>query len=381
MNDRWRGAAGPLALAGLLCAAVVAWQVVPIVRSHGSRAVGDGEHPASYGFDLRTCLVDRAVLVGGKMPRDGVPVLDTPRLLTAAGVDSLNAAMRGKYLVPSDRVIGVVVDGAARAYPVRVLCWHEVVNDTLGGAPIAVAYNPLCDSAAAFAVADGGDTLRFGISGLLWNSCHLLYDWRPDRAGESLWSPLQTRAVAGPAAAAGRALRGLPLAVLRWDDWRRLQPATTVVWPEPALRERYRRNPYGVYYGDERLRFPVAPIPAAGGPLLKEPVVAVEAGGQTRVYRLRDLARQAGLAEGDLVWPESPGGVAAALGGRLAAAPAVWTTVQGGATVRFEVRPEPLTVLAADADNPGRPLPTRQAFWFAWHAQRPDDRPAGRAGG
>jgi hypothetical protein len=378
MNDRWRGAAGPLLVAGLLAVVVVVWQVVPVLRSHGSRAMGDGEHPETYGFDLRTCLVDRAVLTGGRMPRDGVPVLDTPRLVTAAGVDSLNAVMRGKYLVSSDRVIGVVSNGAARAYPVRVLCWHEVVNDTLGGVPIAVAYNPLCDSAAAFAAVGEGDTLRFGISGLLWNSCHLLYDRRAERAGESLWSPLQGRAVAGPAAAAGRALRGLPLAVLRWDDWRRLQPATTVLLPERALRERYRRNPYGVYYGDERLRFPVAPRPAADDPRLKEPVVAVEAGGETRVYVLRDLARRAGLADGELVWPDSPGGVAAALGRRLAAAPAVWTTVQGGATLRFEVRPEPLTVLVADADRPGRPLPARQAFWFAWHAQRPGDLPNGR---
>jgi len=373
MNDRWRGAAGPLLVAGLLAVVVVAWQVVPVLRSHGSRAVGDGEHPDTYGFDLRTCLVDRAVLVGGKMPRDGVPVLDTPRLVTAAGVDSLNAIIRGKYLVSSDRVIGVVAGGVARAYPVRVLCWHEVVNDTLGGAPVVVAYNPLCDSAAAFAAAEGGDTLRFGISGLLWNSCHLLYDRRTERAAESLWSPLQGRAVTGPAAAAGRTLRGLPLAVLRWDDWRRLQPATTVLLPEPALRERYRRNPYGVYYGDERLRFPVAPpSPGADGRLLKEPVVAVEAGGQTRVYALRDVARLAGLADGDLVWPDSPGGVAAALGGRLAAAPAVWTTVQGGTTLRFAVRPEPLTALVADAERPDRPLPVRQALRFAWRAQRPE---------
>jgi len=147
--------------------------------------------------------------------------------------------------------------------------------------------------------------------------------------------------------------------------------------PEPALRERYRRNPYGVYYGDERLRFPVAPGPAAGGPRLKEPVVAVEAGGETRVYLLRDIARRAGLGEADLVWPDSPGGVAAALGRRLAAAPAVWTTVQGGATLRFEARPEPLTVLVADAASPGRPLPARQAFWFAWRAQRPECVPDG----
>ena len=378
MNDRWRGAAGPLLVAGLLAVVVVAWQVVPVLRSHGSRAVGDGEHPDTYGFDLQDCLVDRAVLVGGQMPRDGVPVLDAPRLVTAAGVDSLNAIIRGKYLVSSDRVIGVVVGGAARAYPVRVLCWHEVVNDTLGGAPIVVAYNPLCDSAAAFAAAADGDTLRFGISGLLWNSCHLLYDRRSAGADESLWSPLQARAVAGSAAASGLRLCGLPLAVLRWDDWRRLQPATTVVWPAPALRERYRRNPYGVYYGDERLRFPVAPGPAADDPRPKEPVVAVEAGGETRVYVLRDIARRAGLADGDLVWPDSPGGVAAALGRRLAADPAVWTTVQGRATLRFTVRPEPLTVLVSDADRPAWPLPVRQAFWFAWHAQRPDDLPTGR---
>ncbi len=375
----WRSVAWLVLLATALCAAVIVQHVVPVLRSGGSRARGDGRDPATYGFDLTTCFVDRATLVGGGLPRDGLPVLDLPALMTAAAVDSLNEAMRGKYLVPSDRVLGLVVGGVARAYPLRVLCWHEVVNDTLGGAPVAVAYNPLADSAAAFARAAGADTLAFGISGLLWNSCHLLYDRRQERGGESLWSPLLGRAVAGPAAAAGRCLIGLPLAVVRWDDWRAAHPATTVLFPGEPFRERYRRNPYSVYYGDDRLRFPAAPLPAVRADAsgrerrLKEPLVAVTVGDSTRSWLLRDLAVAAGLPGGTLVWPESPGGAGGARG--AAGAAASREDAFAGFRWRFDLRAEPLTVLVRPVPDPSLTsaapaFSVVQAFRFAWESQR-----------
>ena len=206
-------------------------------------------------------------------------------LLTAAQVDSLNAAERGKYLVPDDLVIGVVISGVPRAYPTRVMNWHEVANDTLGGRPIAVTWHPLCGSSVVFDRRVAGETLTFGQSGLLTNSNLLLYDRRDDAADESLWSQLQARAVAGPAAGSvagpaagsvagpaadsagvrGDSLIVLPHVLTSWSRWRAAYPQTTVPLPDPSRRKSYARRPYGSYEGSDLLRFPVAPLPPPAG--------------------------------------------------------------------------------------------------------------------
>ena len=114
-------------------------------------------------------------------------------------VPRINKAQRGKFLVPRDDVIGVVVNGQARAYPVRFMIWHEIVNDTLGGVPIAVTYNFLTDSVAVFERTIGDEVHTFGESGLVYRSNLVLYDRRPGQRGESLWSQMGERAIAGPA--------------------------------------------------------------------------------------------------------------------------------------------------------------------------------------
>ena len=248
-------------------------QIRGIVRSGRIAAVGDGRNVASYGFDLTRCLVPRATLVAAGMPKDTLEPLPMRYLLTAAQVDSLNAAERGKYLVPNDLVIGVVIAGVARAYPIRVLNWHEVANDTLGGRPVAVTWHPLCGSSVVFDRRVAGETLTFGQSGLLANSNLLLYDRRDDTADESLWSQLQARAVAGPAAGPGAGLAGvggdsltvLPHVLTSWNRWRAAYPRTTVPLPDPNRRKSYARQPYGAYEGSDLLRFPVAPLPPPAG--------------------------------------------------------------------------------------------------------------------
>ena len=274
-----------LGLALLLVGGIVAWRILSIVGTDHPRAIGDGRDVESYGFDLIPCLVPRGPLVAGGIPKDGVPVRDLPPLLSRAAVDSLAMRRRGKLLVSSDRVVGVRVGAAARAYPIRILNWHEVVNDTLGGRPIAVTFSPLCDGVVVFDRTVGGETLRFGVSGLLYNSNLLMYDERPGGRGESLWCQLQGRAIAGPAAARGDSLRILPADLLDWSVWRERHPGTTVLAPEPRLETEYKRNPYGSYSSSELLRFPVEPMPPADGPGLKVRV-AVLGRGDDAVVRL-----------------------------------------------------------------------------------------------
>lgn len=228
-----------------------------LVPAAGGRAetVGDGRDPGSYGFDLRPCLVPSETLVSSGLPRDGLADLDRPLLLDLAGVDSLTAAMRGKYLVSTDRVVGMVINGCARAWPLRVLNWHEVVNDTLGGRAVAVTWSPLTGSVRAFARDVDGAVLQFGVSGLLTDGNLLMYA-RSDTL--SLWSQLAGRAVTGPAAAQERTLLDLPLVVCDWVAWRARHPETTVPLPAKEYRKRYGSDPYFSYRHGHVVRYPVS---------------------------------------------------------------------------------------------------------------------------
>jgi hypothetical protein len=272
-----------LLLAAVLTLGAAAWQVAPVLLGRAARARGDGKNPSSYGFDLRTTLVPASRIVASGVAKDSILAMTGPGHLTTDEADSYVMGRRGRYLVPDDRVIGVALGGESRAYPLRILNWHEVVNDTLGGVPIAVTYHPLTEGVVVFDRRSGGEVLEFGVSGLLFNSNLLMYDRRPQEAGESLWSQLQARAVAGPGASASLRLTVLPCSLTTWDHWRRAHPDTTVLAPRRGMSERYERNPYGSYFNTDRLMYPVDPLPPAGRLSLKTRILAVPDGGGFRL--------------------------------------------------------------------------------------------------
>lgn len=329
-------------LAGFLCLAVVVWRVCTYWR-FTSRAVGDGVTVETYRFALDPLLVPRELLVAGGISKDGIPAVSDQPSMTLAELDAFAAEIkqrRRKFLVSDDLVIGVTLDGQSRAYAVRMLNWHEIINDTLAGRPIAVTYNPLCDSAVVFDRGVVGETLEFGVSGLLFNSNLVMYDRRPGAAGESLWSQLLFKAIAGPAAAAGRTLTVLPCEVVRWDDWRARHPQGTVLAP---LRDRLKtyERPYGGYFSSDEIRFPVDPLPPAVGRAYKAPMLGVCVGGRWTGLALEDIAKQAGGA-------------------------GVWETTIAGRAARVYYGDRPPTARVEVAGE-GQ-LPSVRAFWFAWHA-------------
>jgi len=338
---------GWILVAGLaLTAAVFAWHTASLLRHRRGAAIGDGRTVASYRFDLAAVTVPRDAIVASGAVKDGVPALTDPAVWTAADLETARRQRRrGKTLLAGDRVIGVTLGGADRAYPLRYLVWHEVVNDTLGGEPIAVTYSPLCDSAAVFRRAVGGETLELGVSGLLHNSNLLLYDRRPGGRGESLWSQLLARAVAGPAAAAGRALDTVPLELTTWGEWLARHPATTLLAPDPRMAANYKREPYGSYFGSDLLHFPVAPLPPAGVPL-KTPLVAVRTGTGFAAVTLPAIAARTDS------------------GGR-------WTAVVDGVPLTFAYRDRPASVSVTTPDGKG--AAAFHSFYFAWYAAHRDD--------
>lgn len=220
-----------------------------LVVTHPHRQ-GDGRQPETYGFALGNFSLDRAGLVASGLPRDAIPALENPGAVAVAHVPALGR----RFLLPSDPVAGVVVGGQARAYPLRVLVFHELVNDSLGGEPILVVHQPLCGLTALFSRKVQQRTLTFAHSGLLWNSCGLVYD----RESQSLWLPLAGSAVAGPAAL--QKLDFLPFTLTTWERWRQEHPETTVVQPDLSRLPQYRRDPYSSYLGSDLLRFPVKPL-------------------------------------------------------------------------------------------------------------------------
>jgi len=334
----WRSGGWQLLLAAGLILLVSAWRVLPMLRSDEG-ALGDGRHVESYGFDLSNLRVPPGALVAAGLPREGIPSLDHPPSMPAADVAPLNERRR-KYLVSDDRVVGVTIGGESRAYPVRVLNWHEVVNDTLGGVPIAVTFHPLCDSAAVFDRRVGEQVLEFGVSGLLYNSNLLIFDRGGEGREPSLWSQILGRAVAGPAALSDTSLQTLPSSLASWDAWSTRHPDTTVLRPDPARIKRYVRNPYGNYLRTGKLRFLVDPMPPASSLPPMTRVLAIERGGENRVVVLDRTTAD-----------------------RLRADP--WFD---GLSLAVETTSGVSSVIVGDEDD-ARILHT---LWFAWYAHHPD---------
>jgi hypothetical protein len=195
--------------------------------------------PSLNGFALEPADIDVAEILSGGPARDGIPALDAPQTTTADA-----ASLPG-----DERVIGVVLGGEARAYPLSILVWHELVNDTLGGQPILESYCPLCGTGLVFDRRRGERALRFGVSGLLYRSDLLMFD----RETESLWSQIGARAVTGKRR--GERLQLVRSRILPWAAWRRRHPETTILSPRTGHLRNYGASPYGDYDRSRQLLF------------------------------------------------------------------------------------------------------------------------------
>ena len=184
------------------------------------------------GAGLPRPLVNPANIIPGGPPPDGIPAIDHPRFLRAAQVSFLSA---------SEPVLALQIGADARAYPVQILIWHEIVNDTVGGTPVAVTYCPLCNSAIAYDRRDAGRVLSFGTSGILYDSNLLMYD----RQTQSLWVQFTGQAVAG--VLIRHQLRPYPMQTVSWGAWRAAHPDGWVLSRDTGHARPYGFNPYSGY--------------------------------------------------------------------------------------------------------------------------------------
>jgi len=175
---------------------------------------------------------------------DCIPSIDDPNFQSAGKAD---------WLADEDLVIGVEMNGEARAYPLRILNVHEIVNDEIDGRPVAVTYCPLCRSGLVFDRRMNGSTLEFGVSGKLLNANLVMYD----RQTETYWSQLNGSAIVGPLVP--RQLTILPNTITTWEKWRENHPDTEVLSRDTGIypKSSYGSNPYGSYADREGVGFGV----------------------------------------------------------------------------------------------------------------------------
>ena len=242
--------------------------------------------------DFAKSAVDFGSIRSGGPPKDGIPSIDRPKFETLMGGKASGWAAD---IADLEAVISVSIGGDARAYPLRILTWHEIVNDTVGGKPVAVTYCPLCNAALAFDRTVDGRTLDFGTTGKLRHSDLVMYD----RQTESWWQQFTGEALVG--ALAGKALKLVPSRLESFALFRKRFPDGRVLVPnEPALR-RYGVNPYVRY--DEIGRLPFlyqGELP--DGIHAMERVVAVEvAPGKHEAWAISLMRERGELRNGDLV--------------------------------------------------------------------------------
>ncbi len=185
-------------------------------------------------------------IVWGGVPVDGIPALDNPNMIQALEAD---------YLEDGDPVFGISINGDNRAYPLRILDWHEMANDVIGGEPVSLAYCTLCGAGIAYhAIGPSGETYTFGSSGFLFRSNKLMYD----RQTRTLWNQLTGEPVLGELVGSGIKLDFFPVVVTTWADWKKQHPDTIVLDIETGHFRPYEPGAaYGSYFASEDTMFPV----------------------------------------------------------------------------------------------------------------------------
>jgi Protein of unknown function (DUF3179) len=335
------GAAILIALAG--CSGGAEERAEPGAR--GERRAVEGPPPelaAGWETDFSQHSVSFSQFQSGGPPRDGIPPIDDPKFLPVTQAD---------FLSSREPVIELELGGAARAYPLQILTWHEIVNDDVGGTPVAVTFCPLCNTAIVFDRRVDGRTLDFGTTGMLRNSDLVMYD----RQTESWWQQFGGEALVGELT--GTELEQLPSRIVAWAEFRSQHPDGRVLSRHTGHERPYGENPYSGYDSvDSPPFFPAERLDDDRLPP-KERVVFVQRGDDAVAVPFSTLAEKRELrveVGGDeLVFRWRPG-VASAL---------------DSASI-----PEGRDVGAAEVLLDGELAAFDQPFWFAVAAFRPDVR-------
>jgi hypothetical protein len=328
-------------------------------------------------------LIDPNEILSGGPPPDGIPPIDDPQFVAVSEAD--------EWLNDAEPVLVVDIDGDVRAYPIQILIWHEIVNDTVGGTPLAVTYCPLCNSAITFDRRVRGVETTFGTSGSLYIANLVMYD----RATESLWNQIDGRAVVG--VLTGETLTRVPSTMVAWSDFREARPEGLVLdRNRTGANRRYGTNPYtGLDNVDGQPFLFRGDVDARAKAMQR--VVALEAGDEAAAWALDAISRgdatvTTGEIDGDPLVIFWNAGQASALDqsdvaeGRDVGTVGVFSPTVDGQTLTFRVDEgqfvdnETGTTWNLFGEATGgslagsslTPITFVRTFWFAWSTFRPD---------
>ncbi|RMG85947.1 MAG: DUF3179 domain-containing protein [Bacteroidetes bacterium] len=304
---------------------------LPVTESHEETTIAEAlevpEVPAKNGFEMTNLLVRPEYIIESGLSPDDRPPINNP-LFVSSG-------QAREFLTDDDWVIGVPSEGTPKAYPLRILERHEVVNDEIDGQPIAITWSPLCRSAIVFLRDIQGIRRTFASSGLIFNNATLLFDYET----RTLWSQIMGRAISGNAA--GTPLEFLPVIVTTFKKWRELNPQSLVLSPKTGLKTDYAAlTNLTEYYSNQEVKYQVTR--SSDNLPNKELVLGVQVGFKKKAYPFSELRKTGGKLE---------------------------DTINGKAVV---IHFDPATYSAWVTDRKGHFLPGTPMYWFAWYAFHPD---------
>jgi len=336
-----------------------------------------------FSTDFSRHTVSYSEVFSGGPPKDGIPSIDAPKFVTVAEA--------GQWLRPQEPVVLVQVGGDARAYPLQILTWHEIVNDTVGGLPLTITFCPLCNTAIAFERTLDGRVLDFGTTGRLRFSNLIMYD----RQTESWWQQAGGDAIAGELA--GSQLIFYPATIIAWDEFKAAHPNGQVLSRETGFGRDYGSNPY-VGYDDVNsspFLFRGPATPGALPPMAR--VMTVDLNGEAVAYPYDVLAEA--LVVNDVVGGQAvavfwQSGVASALdsgsiaAGRDVGSAAAFSPELNGRQLTFATQRGRivdaetgsvwnLSGQAVEGELAGQqlaPVVGVNHFWFSWAAFKPETR-------
>lgn len=272
--------------------------------------------------NLQYIVPPNEILSGGP-PKDGIPSIDNPTYVSAKEADA--------WIADNELLLAINYKGINRAYPLQIMVWHEIVNDEIAGDHLLITYCPLCGSGIAYERTINNEPVEFGTSGNLWQSNLVMYDRKTD----SLWTQIDGIAIVGELTKTQ--LNPVQIDTLTWRDWFAAHPQGEVLSQDTGFNRQYGNDPYGNYYEESFLMFPVDEqdnrIHA------KTPILGFEINGSFKAYRESD-AKQKEIKD------------------KIANVPITITATDAG------------EVTAIRLDTNERLIPER-SFWFAWYAFHP----------
>jgi hypothetical protein len=278
-------------------------------------------------------ILDPDKVRGGGPPKGGIGVDRGIPALDESNIQYTTVQEADTWIQDNELVLAIIHKGKKRVYPLQIMVWHEIANVVIAGDPIAITYCPLCGSGIAYYRVINNQPVKIGTSGKLYNSNLIMYD----DLTETYWQQIDGKAIIGELT--GLELQELNIDTVVWRDWKTNHPDSEVLSQQTGMNRNYGRDPYGDYYEDSFLIFPVDNEDNRIHP--KTPILGVEINGQFKAYKEDDLK--------ELV---------------------IINDEIDGTKIKLEID-EAGTITITNLDT-NEIIVKERDFWFAWYAFHPD---------